>query len=126
MRYLIIIFLFLTTLVNAQTFTQTGKVFGINNTGVSGIRVMVYKRTTSVTTTTAVRIFSTHNGNGNTSQYTQYPPNVTEMNKLFKDVFIKARQNERIIEMIDYLRLSGEERLEENDIIFNLLFKFEY
>ena len=28
--------------------------------------------------------------------------------------------------MIDYLRLSGEERLEENDIIFNLLFKFEY
>ena len=49
-----------------------------------------------------------------------------EMNKLFKDVFIKARQNESIIEMIDYLRLSGEERLEENDIIFNLLFKFEY
>ena len=49
-----------------------------------------------------------------------------EINKLFKDVFIKARQNESIIEMIDYLRLSGEERLEENDIIFNLLFKFEY
>ena len=49
-----------------------------------------------------------------------------ETNKLFKDVFIKARQNESIIEMIDYLRLSGEERLEENDIIFNLLFKFEY
>ena len=49
-----------------------------------------------------------------------------EMNKLFKDVFIKARENESIIEMIDYLRLSGEERLEENDIIFNLLFKFEY
>ena len=87
MRYLIIIFLFLTTLVNAQTFTQTGKVFGINNTGVSGIRVMVYKRTTSVTTTTAVKIFSTHNGNGNTSQYTQYPPNVTEMNKLFNTAY---------------------------------------
>jgi len=45
---------------------------------------------------------------------------------LFKDVFIKARQNESIMEMIEFLRLSGEERLEENDIIFNLLFKFEY
>lgn len=49
-----------------------------------------------------------------------------ELNELFTDVFIKARQNESVIELIDYLRLSGEERLEENDIIFNLLFKFEY
>ena len=45
---------------------------------------------------------------------------------LFKEVFIKARLNKNIIEMLDILKLSGEERLEENDIIFNLLFKFEY
>ena len=45
---------------------------------------------------------------------------------LFNEVFIKARLNKNIIEMLDILKLSGEERLEENDIIFNLLFKFEY
>ena len=28
--------------------------------------------------------------------------------------------------MLDILKLSGEENLEENDIIFKLLFKFEY
>ena len=87
MRYLIIIFLLLTTIVNAQTFTQTGKVFGINNTGVSGVRVMVYKRTSTTVTSTAVKVYSTHNGNGNTGQYVAYPPNVTEMDKLFNTAY---------------------------------------
>jgi hypothetical protein len=44
----------------------------------------------------------------------------------FKEIFAKARANQSIIEMMDLFKLSGEERLEENDIIFNLLFKFEY
>jgi hypothetical protein len=45
---------------------------------------------------------------------------------VFNEIFLKARQNTCIIEMIDALTLSGEERLDENDIIFKLLFKFEY
>jgi hypothetical protein len=45
---------------------------------------------------------------------------------LFKEVFIKARLNKNIMEMLDFLKLSGEVRLDENDIIFSLLFKFEY
>jgi hypothetical protein len=44
----------------------------------------------------------------------------------FNDIFKKARQNATIIEMLDIFQLSGEERLEENDIIFKLLFKYEY
>lgn len=44
----------------------------------------------------------------------------------FKEIFRKARLNKSIIDMLDLLKLNGEERLEENDIIFNLLFKFEY
>jgi len=44
----------------------------------------------------------------------------------FITIFNKARQNKSIIEMLDFLKLSGEERLDENDIVFNLLFKFEY
>jgi len=44
----------------------------------------------------------------------------------FKEIFNKARANQSIMEMIELFKLSGEERLEENDIIFNLLFKFEY
>ena len=44
----------------------------------------------------------------------------------FKEIFIKARQNPAIMEMIDLFKLSGVERLEEDDIMFKLLFKFEY
>ena len=44
----------------------------------------------------------------------------------FKEIFVKARQNPAIMEMIDLFKLSGVERLEEDDIIFKLLFKFEY
>ena len=44
----------------------------------------------------------------------------------FNAIFLKARQNEQMIEMLDLFKLSGEERLDENDILFKLLFKFEY
>ena len=87
MRNLLFIFLFLTTFVNAQTFTQSGKVYGINNTGVSGVRVMLFKRTNTVSSTTSVKVYSTHNGNGNTGQYAAYPASVTEMDKCFNTAY---------------------------------------
>ena len=42
----------------------------------------------------------------------------------FKDIFIKARENKEVIEMLDLFKLSGE--VDGDDIIFKLLFKFEY
>lgn len=87
MRKLLFILLFITSIVNAQTFTQTGKVYGINNNGVSGVRVMLYKRTSTVTSSTAVKVYSTHNGNGNTGQYAAYPASVTEMDKCFNTAY---------------------------------------
>ena len=48
------------------------------------------------------------------------------LNNILKEVFIKARLNKNIMEMLDFLKLRGEIRLDENDIIFSLLFKFEY
>jgi len=44
----------------------------------------------------------------------------------FKTIFTKARQNKNIQEMLELMTLSGEENIESDDIIFNLLFKFEY
>jgi hypothetical protein len=44
----------------------------------------------------------------------------------FTALFAKARENTAIKEMLDLFELSGEERLNEDDIIFKLLFKFEY
>jgi hypothetical protein len=87
MRILVFILVFISAMVQAQTFTQSGKVYGINNTGVSGVRVMLYKRTNTVTSTTSVKVYSTHNGNGNTGQYTAYPPTVTEMDRLFNTAY---------------------------------------
>lgn len=45
---------------------------------------------------------------------------------IFTDIFLKARGNTYIIEMLDLLQLNGEEHLEDNEIIFQLLFKFEF
>lgn len=44
---------------------------------------------------------------------------------IFKEIFKKARENTYIMEMLDLLRLNGEENLDD-DIIFHLLFKFEF
>ena len=51
----------------------------------------------------------------------------TRLNDLpiFKEIFKRARENEYIMEMLDLLRLNGEENLDD-DIIFHLLFKFEF
>ena len=45
---------------------------------------------------------------------------------IFADIFLQARANTSIIEMLDLLRLNGEEHLADNEIIFQLLFKFEF
>jgi hypothetical protein len=44
----------------------------------------------------------------------------------FKIIFAKARENKNIQEMLALMSLSGEEKSDTDDIIFNLLFKFEY
>ena len=44
----------------------------------------------------------------------------------FKEIFNKARANKSVLEMLDLFQLSGEEQLDGNDIIFKILFKFEY
>ena len=44
---------------------------------------------------------------------------------IFKEIFKKARENRYIMEMLDLLRLNGEENLDD-DIIFHLLFKYEF
>ena len=44
----------------------------------------------------------------------------------FAEIFTKARQNPAMREMLEMFQMSGEERLDEDDIIFKLLFKFEY
>ena len=49
-KCLCILFLIISSFINAQNFSQTGRVFGINNTGVSNIRVQLWKRTTSALT----------------------------------------------------------------------------
>jgi hypothetical protein len=52
---------------------------------------------------------------------------------VFNDVFIKAKMNKHITEILEIYKLSNTEIetdkiaiLDENDIVFKLLFKFEY
>lgn len=76
-------------LSNAQTFTYSGNIYGSNATGLSGVPVSLYKRTTTTTanTNTTVRIFRTHNSNGSTNQYAQWPMSRVEMDKLFNTAY---------------------------------------
>lgn len=62
-----------------QTITLTP----IGTQDVSGIPVSVEHQITTGNGTTSVRIFRTHFGNGNTSQYAQWPMSRSEMNKCF-------------------------------------------
>ena len=64
--------------VTAQTITLTP----IGTQDVSGIPVTVEHYITTGTGNTSVKIYRTHYGNGNTSQYPQFANNATEMNKM--------------------------------------------
>lgn len=46
----------------------------------------------------------------------------------FKDVFFKAKQNKDIIQLLEIYKMNSEENeiIDENNILFKLLFKFEY
>jgi len=50
MRKILLFLLLLSSVVKSQNFSQTGRVYGINNVGVPNIRVQLWKRTTSALT----------------------------------------------------------------------------
>ena len=70
-----------------NVFSQTITLTPIGNQDVSGIPVSVEHQITTGNGVTSVRVFRTHYGNGNTSQYRQYPSTRTEMNKLFNAAY---------------------------------------
>jgi len=75
----ILLLLVLPISLEGQTITLTP----IGSQDVSGIPITVEHQVTTGNGTTSVRIFRTHFGNGNTSQYQTYPMTRSEMNKLF-------------------------------------------
>lgn len=83
-----VLFLFM-ALMQGQTFTHSGYLYGGNGVGISGIPVSLYKRTATTTFTSnlTVRIFSTHAGNGSTTQYSQYPSTLEEMDRCFNTAY---------------------------------------
>ena len=69
--------------VSIPTYSQTITFATVGVQNMSGIQVGVEHYITTVNGTTFVRVFRTHYGNGNTSQYAQYPMTRSEMDKLF-------------------------------------------
>ena len=82
MRKFILSLIFILS-VSIQTYSQTITLTPIGTQDVSGIPITVEHQVTTGNGTTSVRIFRTHFGNGNTSQYSNYPMTRSEMNKLF-------------------------------------------
>lgn len=83
MKKFIFTFIFILT-ISIEGYSQTITLTPIGTQDVSGIPVTIeHLVTTTGNGITSVRIFRTHFGNGNTSQYANYPPTRTEMNKLF-------------------------------------------
>jgi hypothetical protein len=72
-----------------QTFTYSGNIYGSNSSGISGVPVYLYKRTTTTSgnTNTTVKTYKTHASNGSTSQYANYPMTRVEMDKLFNTAY---------------------------------------
>lgn len=76
MRWLLVLIPFL-------SFGQTITLTPIGTQDVSGIPITVEHQVTTANGVTSVKIFRTHFGNGNTSQYQNYPSTRTEMDRLF-------------------------------------------
>lgn len=70
-------------LVSIETYSQTITLTPIGTQDMSGIPVTIEHQVTTGNGTTSVRIFRTHFGNGNTSQYLNYPSTRTTMDRLF-------------------------------------------
>jgi hypothetical protein len=70
-------------------FTHSGVIRTENDIPVQNILTRLFKRgqTMGLSNTMNVRVFSTHAGNGNTSQYTQFPTVTTDFDKLFNTTF---------------------------------------
>ena len=80
-RFILTLIFILT--VSISVYSQTVTLTPIGTQDVSGIPISVEHQITTGNGVTSVRIFRTHFGNGNTSQYSNYPSTRTEMNKLF-------------------------------------------
>ena len=78
-RYIIILFCFFINTLSAQTIT----VVPLGGASPAGVQVEVEHFNQSMNGIMNVKIFSTHYGYGNTSQYTQYPTSVSIFDKLF-------------------------------------------
>ena len=86
MRKFILSLIFILS-VSIQTYSQTITLTSIGTQNVSGIPVTVDHYVTTANGTTSVKIYRTHYGNGNTSQYATYPGTRAEMNKLFNTAY---------------------------------------
>lgn len=82
MKQFIFTFIFILT-VSIGGYSQTITLTPIGTQSVSGIPVTVEHQITTGNGITSVKIFSTHFGTGNTSQYSNYPLTRTEMDRLF-------------------------------------------
>jgi hypothetical protein len=69
--------------VSIEAYSQTITLTPIGTQDVSGIPVTVEHQVTTGNGTTSVRIFRTHFGNGNTSQYQNWPMSRSEMDRCF-------------------------------------------
>ena len=89
MKYTLTTILVLFSFVGYSQFTYSGYIYNSDGSGANNVPVKVYKRTTTTTSTgtTSVRVFKTHNGNGSTSQYANWPLNRVEMDKLFNTAY---------------------------------------
>lgn len=83
MRWVIVLF-FITSSLSAQ-FTYSGYLYNANGSGANNVPVKLYKRTTTTTgsNSTTVKVYRTHAGNGNTTQYQAYPSTRSEMDRCF-------------------------------------------
>jgi len=69
----------------SQNFTYSGTIYNADETGANNVPVKLYKRSvnTSGNNSTSVKVYRTHFGTGNTSQYQAYPSTRTEMDRCF-------------------------------------------
>ena len=82
MKKFIFTLIFILT-VSIEGYSQTITLTPIGGAGVNSIPITLEHYITTTSGTTFVRVFRTHYGNGNTSQYAQYPMTRSEMDKLF-------------------------------------------
>lgn len=71
--------------LTSQNFTYSGTIYNADETGANNLPVKLYKRSvnTSGNNSTSVKVYRTHFGTGNTSQYQAYPSTRTEMDRCF-------------------------------------------